>query len=52
MNKLPSAENCYIIEEDLQSILDSDFMNYTSSMVRYVLNPQDKLPPKLKENNL
>lgn len=50
MNKLFNVDS--IREDDFQSRLDSDFMAYTTAMVRYVLNPQGKLPPKLKENNL
>lgn len=41
-----------IRESELQSRLDTELMNYVSSMVRYIINPQNKLPPNLKENNL
>ncbi len=41
----------WVRTDELQSKIDSPFMAYITDMVRYVLNPDNKLPPKLKENN-
>jgi len=50
MKQLPCQLD-WVRTDELQSKIDSPFMVYITDMVRYVLNPDNKLPPKLKENN-
>ena len=50
MKELPCQLD-WVRTDELQWKIDSRFMKYITEMTRYVLNPDNKLPPKLKENN-
>ena len=41
----------WLEKKELQWEIDSPFMVYLTAMTRYLLNPDEKLPPRLKENS-